>query len=830
MEMSRSFDRSVRNPNTAKKPRLEEARSIANGRKQNLELVSQYRIALAELTFNSKPIITNLTIIAGENVQAAKAIANAICTQILEVPSDQKLPSLYLLDSIVKNIGRDYIKHFSVKLPEVFCKAYRQVDSALHSGMRHLFGTWKGVFPPQTLQLIDKELGFQSPGNGSSSGLTASRAEPQPQRPGTGRSIHVNPKYLEARQKLQQSNRVKVAASDITTNLISSPEDTGRQDRTAANINPLRGRADPRLKLHQAQRDAESDLTHENSGGSYNNFDFGPDISSERVAEQGVEKAWYASGNNSTETPSRLARNSQIKHGLPNYANLRPMNNLTNKGGSEISRSWKNSEEEEYMWDDVTSVSVNPTSSTSSKRDPRLYFDSERPGLENNFQKTQRMQDLGPRLDRESLTSLRSKGSSLTDENGRLGGGRKLLNNAGGLSTSFNGAPTIKPSGLADGKAARSQRQINTGLSSQSPQDSFSIRPQISQAHKLQPPSPQLPVKHASFLPPYQPEPVSEFSTESPKTTSVSASPLVSSLLAHPKSLVADIPGPPSSSSLLAAVSSIFANKPITSTSSSTHTKPASNNVTNLLSTLVAKGLISASENDQSLSGPTPTSQKVDQPLSGPTSTSQKVSPVVASSLLSTPSTSSELTPSKPVVKSAVTIPPSIDEDIKCLIGFDFKANVIREFHPSVISDLIDDLPHQCSICGLRFKLQERFERHMEWHTLKNSESNTSRSWFSNCDEWVNGPNNESVFEIDGEQMVTADESQIVCVLCGEMFDDHYSPERNKWLFKGATYLKVTSGIVGNSNNGVVVHVNCISEHSLSDLGLANDVKVENDV
>lgn len=55
------------------------------------------------------------------------------------------------------------------------------------------------------------------------------------------------------------------------------------------------------------------------------------------------------------------------------------MNNLTNKGGSEISRSWKNSEEEEYMWDDVTSVSVNPASSTSSKRDPRLYFDTERP-------------------------------------------------------------------------------------------------------------------------------------------------------------------------------------------------------------------------------------------------------------------------------------------------------------------------------------------------------------------------------------------------------------------------------------------------------------------
>ncbi|PWA92366.1 zinc finger, C2H2, ENTH/VHS [Artemisia annua] len=82
---------------------------------------------------------------------------------------------------------------------------------------------------------------------------------------------------------------------------------------TAANINPLRGRADPCLKLHQAQRDVENDLTHENSGGSYNNFDFGPDVSSERVAEQGVEKAWYAFGNKSTETLSRLARNSSNK-------------------------------------------------------------------------------------------------------------------------------------------------------------------------------------------------------------------------------------------------------------------------------------------------------------------------------------------------------------------------------------------------------------------------------------------------------------------------------------------------------------------------------------
>lgn len=49
------------------------------------EFILEYESELAELTFNSKPLINNLTILAEENKHAAREIVNVIEKRILSV-------------------------------------------------------------------------------------------------------------------------------------------------------------------------------------------------------------------------------------------------------------------------------------------------------------------------------------------------------------------------------------------------------------------------------------------------------------------------------------------------------------------------------------------------------------------------------------------------------------------------------------------------------------------------------------------------------------------------------------------------------------------------
>lgn len=996
-----------------------ESRAVLDGSSNDTsiqELASQYRTALAELTFNSKPIITNLTIIAGESLHAAKAIASIICSNILEVPTEQKLPSLYLLDSIVKNIGRDYIKYFAARLPEVFCKAYRQVDPAVHSGMRHLFGTWRNVFPPQSLQLIEKELGFPPAVSSSASGIA--KPGSQSQRP--AQSIHVNPKYLEARQH-QQSSKVKGIITDINGSHGNSSDETEKSQGTTS-LNSARQRADPRLKMHNIQhppKDAGTGSFQQNSS-EFGAYDFNTELArhspsgirktSDRVTEQVLDRAWYESGSSIAETTSSRINSSDIKLGRTNYLasesansdpNLQNAHNIVS-GRSSIGmdRSWKNSEEEEYTWDDVNSRSTNYGVNRKSKRDPRLMDDSERLDTQSPILKPQVLQEIGSSVDKEAssaalLTEQRNQiafgtrapsmgpraalglgypGSSQTSSGYSAGYPASLS----GLSTNSNSmVRTSFPLPGPSGSGVQQRYSVEAASpSGQSPMHQHPSSPYLFEHHSSEEPSqaqapphvdvelhrqfPQnlaMPAKTVTqivhrgstqnlqtpnlqgssyvnssqqmhYIPslqklqsdPIQYDPSAPFNksllpqvsvVEKPSTIEksssgpsshpapqmlgqLSASHLLTAVMdsgilgknsvigsipkdnsqnaiALPSQAASRPPLPSGSPPTQLEVKVASATSPLSHEStfiSSTQRKierpplprgpppssivssalehtatvvnATSNPMSSLLNTLVAKGLISASKSES-----TAPSQIIVDPciqIPGIVTTTVVSSTLPVSSAIPPSSTCEQLSESKPTSKNPVSLHASSFNDVKSHIGFEFKPDVIRVSHPAVIDELLQDLPHKCSICGLQVKLKESFDRHMEWHTLKKAESG-SRRWFVNSIDWIKEKvsTHEAIdvkevsdkeLENSGELMVPADENHCVCVLCGELFEDLYYQKMDRWMFKEAVYLTLSAHSVTSltGEKGPIVHANCISESSLRDLGLANDVKVERDV
>ncbi|EPY51802.1 cleavage and polyadenylation specificity factor [Schizosaccharomyces cryophilus OY26] len=127
-----------------------------------------YSSALEDLTFNSKPIIHTLTYVAQENEPFALSVVNALEKHIQKCPPSCKLPALYLLDSISKNIGYPYTLFFGRHLFTTFMNAYTVVEPSLRLKLDQLLATWKQrspnssspdpVFPPSVTGKIENAL------------------------------------------------------------------------------------------------------------------------------------------------------------------------------------------------------------------------------------------------------------------------------------------------------------------------------------------------------------------------------------------------------------------------------------------------------------------------------------------------------------------------------------------------------------------------------------------------------------------------------------------------------------------------------------------------
>ncbi|KAL7918253.1 hypothetical protein ACQKWADRAFT_304541 [Trichoderma austrokoningii] len=111
------------------------------------EVAEDYRLALEDLSSNMRFEISNLTVIARENTEHALAIAEVLQQHILKAPPNKKLPALYVMDSIVKNVGTPYTLYFGRTLFKIFMESYAVVDHGVRRKMEEMLKTWKDPVP-----------------------------------------------------------------------------------------------------------------------------------------------------------------------------------------------------------------------------------------------------------------------------------------------------------------------------------------------------------------------------------------------------------------------------------------------------------------------------------------------------------------------------------------------------------------------------------------------------------------------------------------------------------------------------------------------------------
>ncbi|KAF2154736.1 hypothetical protein K461DRAFT_291655 [Myriangium duriaei CBS 260.36] len=132
------------------------------------EVALDFKDCLNDLQLNNRYEISNLTIIAKENIEHAQALSRTLEQHIRSITPTRKLPALYVLDSIVKNVGSPYTIYLGRNLFSIFMDAYTLVDANTRKAMESMLRTWKEpvpgsmeptpVFPPDTTRVIENAL------------------------------------------------------------------------------------------------------------------------------------------------------------------------------------------------------------------------------------------------------------------------------------------------------------------------------------------------------------------------------------------------------------------------------------------------------------------------------------------------------------------------------------------------------------------------------------------------------------------------------------------------------------------------------------------------
>ncbi|RMX72128.1 hypothetical protein D0869_14933 [Hortaea werneckii] len=144
------------------------ARSPRGSLSGGSDIASDFEESLRDLQRNDRFAIENLTNIARESTEHAQSISRVLENHIKTTAPTRKLPALYVLDSIIKNVGTPYTVYLGRNLFSTFMEAYRLVDQGTRRAMDGLLKTWKEpvpgsldtrpVFPPEAVRPIENAM------------------------------------------------------------------------------------------------------------------------------------------------------------------------------------------------------------------------------------------------------------------------------------------------------------------------------------------------------------------------------------------------------------------------------------------------------------------------------------------------------------------------------------------------------------------------------------------------------------------------------------------------------------------------------------------------
>ncbi|KAJ5850221.1 hypothetical protein N7455_010077 [Penicillium solitum] len=212
------------------------------------EIAEDYKSSLEDLTTNDGIQIRTLTVIAKENTEHAMAISRVLENHIRSTPPLQKLPALYVADSIVKNVGSPYTLFLGRNMYQTFMNVYTLVD-----------GNTRRNFPPDITRNIESalikartaalqqqqaraqpDILGRSRGNGTPTGWTNSPTQnmsrpSQNQYPNTGHSNSTPPQTHRQDIDLSYLNRdVDALIASAKIDFANSPFNPVSQQRLKA--------------------------------------------------------------------------------------------------------------------------------------------------------------------------------------------------------------------------------------------------------------------------------------------------------------------------------------------------------------------------------------------------------------------------------------------------------------------------------------------------------------------------------------------------------------------------------------------------------------------